>query len=82
MKDCQEITELIERSKIERISVGERLAIRFHSAICKNCRQFFNDSDLMDELLTSKRFRHLGEYSFSDSEKEKLKALLRSKSGS
>jgi len=79
MKDCQEITELIERSKVERVSLGDRLSIRFHSTICGNCRRYFKDSDLMDELLTSKRFRDLGEYKFSDSEKDKLKTLLRSR---
>ena len=80
MKDCQEITELIERSKIERISLGSRLAIRMHGAICKNCRQYFADSNRIDEMLSSKRFKHLSDYSFSTEEKEKLKALLDSKS--
>lgn len=82
MKDCQEITELVERSKIERISIGDRLAIRMHGAICKSCRQYFRDSDVMDELMQSKRFRHLSEYKFTDEEKEKLKALLQSQRNS
>ena len=80
MKDCQEITELIERSKIERISLGSRLAIRMHGAICKNCRQYLADSNRIDEMLSSKRFKHLSDYSFSTEEKEKLKASLDSKS--
>lgn len=80
MKDCQDITELVERSKIERISLGDRLAIRMHSTICKNCRQYFRDSDVLDDMMNSRTFKHLGEYSFSVEEKEKLKALLRSKS--
>ncbi len=78
MKDCQDITELVERSKLERIPVKDRLAIRFHNSICKNCRTYFKDSALMDELLTRK-FRHLSEYAFSLEEKERLKQLLRSK---
>ncbi|MCR9172675.1 MAG: hypothetical protein NXI10_09300 [bacterium] len=76
MKDCQDITELVERSKIERISVGDRLAIRMHSTICKKCRQYFRDSDVLDKMMQSKRFKHLGEYQFTEEEKEKLKALL------
>ncbi|MDB3905838.1 hypothetical protein OAK35_02635 [Crocinitomicaceae bacterium] len=82
MKDCQDITELVERSKIERISLGDRMSIGMHSAICKNCRQFFRDSDTLDEMMQSKRFKHLGEYSFTTEEKEKLKILLQSKSDS
>ncbi|PWL30558.1 MAG: hypothetical protein DCO96_06165 [Fluviicola sp. XM-24bin1] len=80
MKDCQEITELIERSKVERITLGDRLAIGMHKSICRDCRQYFRDSDSLDELMQSKRFRHLSEYTFSDDEKEKLKILLKSKS--
>mmetsp|Transcript_43465 Transcript_43465/g.57525 ORF Transcript_43465/g.57525 Transcript_43465/m.57525 type:complete len:83 (+) Transcript_43465:96-344(+) len=82
MKDCQEITELVERSKIERISWKDKLAIRLHGTICKRCRQYFADSDRIDELLKSKRFKHLSEYSFTKEEKEKLKTLLQSKSDS
>lgn len=79
MKDCQDITELVERSKIERISLGDRLSIRFHHTICKQCRQFFTDSALIDEMLASKRYKHLSNFSFSTEEKERLKMLLRSK---
>ncbi len=75
MKDCQDISELIERSKIERITLGQRLSIRFHGAICKNCRHYFADSDLMDQML-GKRYRHLSEYSFTQEEKEKIKKKL------
>lgn len=82
MKDCQDITELVERSKVERISLGNRLAIRFHHAICKQCRQYFTDSALIDEMLASKRYKHLSDFSFSREEKEKLKALLQSKKNS
>lgn len=78
MKDCQDITELVERSKLERIPVKDRLAIRFHNSFCKNCRIYFKDSALMDDML-KKRFRHLSEFSFSIEEKERLKKLLVSK---
>jgi len=72
MKDCQDITELVERSKLERITVKDRLAIRFHKSSCKNCRTYFKDSALMDELLTRK-FRHLSEYAVSLRRKRTLK---------
>jgi len=82
MKDCQDITELVERSKFDRISLGDRLAIRMHSTICKDCRQFFKDSEALDDMMTSKTFKHLGEYSFTNDEKDELKTLLKSKSDS
>lgn len=78
MRGCQEITELVERSKVSRSSIGERLAIRMHNSICKECRQYFKDSALIDKMLSSKRFRDMREYKFSSEEKEKIKAILRS----
>lgn len=75
MIDCQQISELVERSKVERISLAHRLSIRFHHTICKNCRHYFTDSALMDEML-SKRFRHLSEYTFTSEEKERLKKKI------
>ena len=77
MKGCQEITELVERSKVSRLSLGERLAIRMHNSICKECRQYFKDSALIDKML-SKKFRDMREYHFSSEEKDKIKAILRS----
>lgn len=76
MKTCEEITVLYEQSKVNRISVSDKISIRTHKTICKDCRQYFKDSDKIDLMLT-KRFKHLGSYSFSDTEKESLKERLK-----
>ena len=75
MKDCQEITGLYEQGKINRISISDRIAIRSHKMICKLCRQYFKDSDLMDVILT-KKYKDLRKYTFSTSEKTKMKKVL------
>ena len=75
MKDCQEITGLYEQGKISRISVSDKIAIRAHRTICKPCRQYFKDSDLMD-IYISKKFKDKGNYTFSSSEKAKMKEEL------
>lgn len=72
MKTCQEITELIEKTKVTRTSVSEKLAIRTHVAICGHCRTYFKDSKILDRILV-KRFRHLGDYKFTEEEKEEMK---------
>jgi hypothetical protein len=77
MKDCQAITELLERSKFERLSWSNRLAIRFHGGLCRQCRHYFRDSEIMDALLSSKRFKHLSEYTFSPAEKDSLKKRIK-----
>jgi hypothetical protein len=75
MKTCEEISVLYEQSKINRISIASRLAIRSHRSICKGCRQYFKDSDNIDSMITRK-FKNLGSYTFSVKEKEELKDKL------
>ena len=75
---CKEASELVEKSRFERLPMGKRLGLRMHHAICKNCRAYFRDSELLEEMMHSKRFRHMSNYSFTQEEKEKLKNILRS----
>lgn len=75
MKNCQEITGLYEQGKINRISISDKIAIRSHRAICRTCRQYFKDSDLIDIIIT-KKFKDLGNYSFTAIEKLKMKEKL------
>jgi hypothetical protein len=40
MTTCKETTELASRAMDERLSFGDRMAMRMHLAICKNCTRF------------------------------------------
>jgi hypothetical protein len=40
MKTCKETTELASRAMDERLSFGDRMAMRMHLAICRNCLRF------------------------------------------
>lgn len=75
MKYCQDITEMIERTAVERLSFSDKMALRFHLMICKTCKRYFDDSKAMDALLT-KRFKKVDQYAFSKVEKDKLKGQL------
>lgn len=75
MKTCQEITESIEKGNFNRLSVKERLAIRFHLSMCKHCRQYSKDSKIIDRMLV-KKFKSITNFTFSIKEKEELKKNL------
>lgn len=75
MKTCEEITGLYEQGKMSRISFADKIALGTHRSICKDCRSYFKDSDRLDSML-SRKFKDLGNYKFSDIEKENLKAKL------
>jgi hypothetical protein len=40
MPTCRETTELASRAMDERLPFADRLAMRFHLAICDNCARF------------------------------------------
>lgn len=40
MPTCREATELASRAMDERLPFANRLALRFHLAICDNCARF------------------------------------------
>lgn len=52
MKSCKDITELIEKNKVEGVSRKERFQIKVHLMICSLCRKFAKDSDRLDQLLS------------------------------
>ena len=40
MPTCREATELASREMDERLSLLDRVGLKMHLAICKNCRRF------------------------------------------
>ena len=40
MPTCREATELASRAMDEQLPLSNRMALRFHLAICKNCARF------------------------------------------
>lgn len=75
MKTCQETTMDLERDAFQRISWIDRLRLRMHLSICKQCRKYFRDSQAIDRLI-HKSFQQPKEYSFSLEEKEAMKNKL------
>lgn len=75
MKNCQEITEDIEKGYVTRLTTKERIGIRMHVMICPPCRQYFKDSATIENLL-ARRFKQPKKYQFSLEEKEALKKKL------
>jgi hypothetical protein len=53
MTTCKETTELASRAMDERLSFGDRLALRMHLAICENCTRFNQQLQDMRRLFRS-----------------------------
>ncbi|MEW6118864.1 MAG: zf-HC2 domain-containing protein [Pseudomonadota bacterium] len=50
MPTCRDTTELVSRAMDERLAFGERLAMRMHLAICRNCSRFAEQVQEMRRL--------------------------------
>ncbi len=51
LHNCKEASLLAIKSKEEKISLRQKLEMRFHLYICKCCRNFQKQSVLIDEAL-------------------------------
>lgn len=51
MTTCRETTELASRAMDERLPFGDRIAMRMHLAICRNCTRFAEQLQELRRLL-------------------------------
>lgn len=47
MRSCREISELVSQGMDKKLSLAERLAIRFHIMMCSQCRNFTHQTQFM-----------------------------------
>lgn len=65
MLSCRESTRLMSEARERSLSVGERMALRMHLAVCSGCRRFNRQIDVLREA--SRRFSLLdGDVRFPD----------------
>jgi predicted anti-sigma-YlaC factor YlaD len=76
MKNCQEITEDIEKSNVQKLSIRERLAVRMHLRLCGSCRQYAKDSKILERLLRL-RSKKIDQYHFTPEEKAEIISKLK-----
>lgn len=71
---CEEASLFSVRKEDENLSFGERFKLLMHLAICKFCRLFYRQQKFL-----SIQIMHLSaRISLSDSEKDKMHALIQS----
>lgn len=67
MFSCRESTRLMSEARERPLSLGERLALSMHLALCSGCRRFNRQIDILREA--SRRFSPLdGDVSSSEDE--------------
>lgn len=54
MLSCRAATELVEKKLREKLSLGERTKLFFHTAFCSACRRYEKQSLLLEQLFKKK----------------------------
>lgn len=49
---CKKATELIEKNEITPLSKKEKLQLRIHTSMCKACRSYEKQSDILEKALS------------------------------
>ena len=65
--NCREVTRLILQREDRRLTLVERLAVRFHLRICLMCTRFTGQVDLMNRAMG--QWKRYGERDDSESDR-------------
>jgi len=72
---CKKASYIIEKRNVSKISLWEKLSLKFHLAICKLCKKYESDSKILARILKGLH-KHETQNHLSDSEKSAMKEKL------
>lgn len=70
MKHCAKATLKLEQAKFTKLTLGERMSLSFHLALCDACRKYKKDSEALDRIL--KTVLYSSQTQLSATEKEEM----------
>lgn len=79
MATCKETTELASRAMDERLPFADRMAMRIHLAICKNCARFAQPLQEMRRLFRVETGDGDGAAGLSDQARQRIATELQNK---
>lgn len=82
MKTCREATELASRALDERLSLSNRMALRLHLAICKNCTRFNRQLQDMRRLFREETAADDAAVGLAPEARQRIERELQNKLGS
>jgi len=78
---CKKQTEIIEKSKVTKLSFKEVVALKFHLSLCPSCSDYKKLSDQLDDVMTHSfsdaDHVDIADMKMSDESKEALIKLLK-----
>jgi len=74
---CQQATKIASDGLDRRLSSWELLRLRFHLALCGNCRSYEHSIRLLHQTADLIRRSHCGELKLSSEQRQRLSEVLR-----
>ena len=72
---CQKTSYILEKEQVSKISLWEKISMKFHLMICSLCRKYKSDSKILGRILKGLH-HHETEHHLSEKEKLELKKKL------
>jgi len=72
---CQKTSYILEKEQVSKISLWEKISMKFHLLICALCRKYKSDSKILGKILKGLH-QHKTHHHLSDPEKSELKKKL------
>ncbi|MBI3136847.1 MAG: hypothetical protein HYZ14_19385 [Bacteroidetes bacterium] len=74
---CRKASYIIEKREVSKLSLWEKLSLKFHLMICDLCRRYESDSKILGKILKSLH-KHESHAHLSSTDKEEMKRKLAS----
>lgn len=75
MLSCRKASELIEKGQVEKLSWAERVQLQMHNSICKGCKAYQTQSELLNQFIEQQAKRMEVEISAPQLEAFKQKVI-------
>lgn len=75
MLSCRKATELIEKGKVVKLSLVEKMQLRLHTSVCSGCSAYQKQSKIIDSWLYD-HFTHTRAADSNDVNNEELKKRI------
>lgn len=72
MLSCKKTTELIEKRFVTKLSVVEKIQLSMHTAMCKTCKMYEKQSDIIEKSLEKIQQKECEPMKLSSEKKEEI----------
>jgi len=74
---CRKASYIIEKRAVSKITVVEKIQLKFHLAICKLCQKYEKDSAILGKILHRLHLNDNPNIKLSEDDKKELKEKLK-----